>query len=259
MQGSVAFYYNGQFFNWAWLDQFGSVSVNAFNMCVMPPGSYNVVASYNPDPDNYYNDSGYFNLPASGSTTLIVQPGNPFMYMTTSGTPSELGQAVTFKAVFFYDNASGIVNFSVDGNWLGSGPINNNTASFITSALTTGTHTVTAAWAGDSNFGQGTASITQFVLTPTPTDPNSPIITSISPNLGSTGLAVTLTGHSFGASMGSITFNGIPASVSSWSPSSIVATVPGSATTGPVVIVTSGGVSSNGVLFRAPAPPNCPI
>jgi len=61
---------------------------------------------------------------------------------------------------------------------------------------------------------------------------------------------VTITGTNFGATQGAstVTFNGTAATVTSWSATSIVAPVPNGATTGNVV-VTVGGVASNGVNF----------
>jgi len=78
----------------------------------------------------------------------------------------------------------------------------------------------------------------------------SPTIASLSPNSGAVGAAVTITGTNFGSSQGTstVTFSGTPATPTSWSPTTIVAPVPSSATTGNV-IVTVGGSASNGVNF----------
>ncbi|MEW5977242.1 MAG: DNRLRE domain-containing protein [Acidobacteriota bacterium] len=78
----------------------------------------------------------------------------------------------------------------------------------------------------------------------------TPVITSLTPQIGLPGTAVTIAGSNFGSSQGSgtLTFAGVPVSPTSWSPTSIVAAVPSGATTGPVV-VTLSGVSSNGMVF----------
>ena len=78
----------------------------------------------------------------------------------------------------------------------------------------------------------------------------SPTITSLSPTSGAVGTSVTISGNYFGASQGSstVTFNGTAATPTSWSNTSIVAPVPAGATTG-YVVVTVGGVASNGVTF----------
>ena len=81
-----------------------------------------------------------------------------------------------------------------------------------------------------------------------PPPPVSPSITSLNPNSGAVGTLVTITGKNFGATQGTITFNGTVATPTSWSATSIVAPVPAGATTGNVV-VTVGGVASTGVSF----------
>ena len=73
---------------------------------------------------------------------------------------------------------------------------------------------------------------------------------------------VTITGANFGATQGTSTvkFNGTAATPTSWSATSIVAPVPTGATTGNVV-VTVGGVASNGASFTVQAdttPPTVP-
>jgi hypothetical protein len=77
-----------------------------------------------------------------------------------------------------------------------------------------------------------------------------PSITSLSPTSGMAGTSVTITGINFGATRGTstVTFNGTPATPTSWSDPSIIVPVPNGATTGNVV-VTVGGVASNGVNF----------
>jgi len=75
----------------------------------------------------------------------------------------------------------------------------------------------------------------------------NPIISSISPNPGGISQSVTIAGSNFGTS-GSVTFTGVTASTTNWTSTAIIATVPVGAATGNVV-VTVGGISSNGFLF----------
>ncbi len=79
-----------------------------------------------------------------------------------------------------------------------------------------------------------------------------PVVTSLSPMSGIAGISVTIAGSNFGAMQGNngVQFNGVTAAVLSWSDTSIVATVPNPATTGPVVVIVNGQ-SSNGVIFTA--------
>ena len=76
----------------------------------------------------------------------------------------------------------------------------------------------------------------------------APTITSVTPTSGAPGTSITIAGTSFGSSAGMVTFNGQSAPISSWSASSITVTVPGTATTGNIV-VNDGGLPSNGSAF----------
>src|SRR5579859_5510386 len=78
----------------------------------------------------------------------------------------------------------------------------------------------------------------------------APTITSLSPSSGPVGTAVTITGSNFSATQGTstVTFNGTTATPTSWGSQTIVTPVPAGATTGSVV-VTVGGVASNGILY----------
>ena len=65
---------------------------------------------------------------------------------------------------------------------------------------------------------------------------------------------VTIEGSNFGSQTGSVTFNGTTASTTSWASHEIQTKVPSGATTGPVVVRTSGGQSSAGVSFTVTIP-----
>ncbi|MFH1452938.1 MAG: IPT/TIG domain-containing protein [Armatimonadota bacterium] len=79
----------------------------------------------------------------------------------------------------------------------------------------------------------------------------SPSITSLTPTSGEVGDSVTIAGENFGSSQGSstVSFNGTEStSITSWSDTQIVCTVPTGATSGSV-FVTVDGTSSNGSTF----------
>src|SRR6476619_3119560 len=87
------------------------------------------------------------------------------------------------------------------------------------------------------------------------TMPN-PVVAGLVPSSGPTGTQVQINGSGFGASQGSsgVTFNGVAASVVSWSDTQVVASVPARSTSGPVQI-SEGGVNSNATIdFNVPAP-----
>ena len=92
---------------------------------------------------------------------------------------------------------------------------------------------------------------------------NRPQITSLSPSSGGSGAQVTVNGSNFGATQtqgltngarSSIYFNGLSATVVSWSDTQIVATVPSTATTGPVTVNGFAGGSNVDVFFSMPNP-----
>jgi len=87
-------------------------------------------------------------------------------------------------------------------------------------------------------------------LVTVPLPPTAPAISNLSPGIGPVGTSVTIAGSNFGATQGSstVTFNGVAGTPANWSNTSITCPVPAGATTGPVV-VTVGGVASNGVTF----------
>ncbi len=82
---------------------------------------------------------------------------------------------------------------------------------------------------------------------------SGPIITDITPAVD--GRSVTITGSNFGSS-GTVTFDGTPATTSSWSNTTISAMLSGSVPSG-LVVVTTGGSSSN--VFVIDMPVGCPV
>lgn len=84
--------------------------------------------------------------------------------------------------------------------------------------------------------------------------PASPQIGSIGPTAGQSGVKVTIGGRSFGATQGtgSVKFGTTSATITSWSDTKIVATVP-SVTNGAysVTVTKNGGSVSNGIQFTA--------
>jgi hypothetical protein len=103
----------------------------------------------------------------SGSTSSV-----PTLTMTTSGTPSSYGSAVTFTATVS-NGPTGTVTIEDAGSPIGTGTLSGTTTTFTTSRLANGTHTITASWEGNTRYSAVTSSpITQIVvqaaaLTPT--------------------------------------------------------------------------------------------
>jgi hypothetical protein len=140
-------------------------------------------------------------------------------------------------------------DFSETDNCISSSPLSvgaSCTVNVSFTPTTTGTRTGSVSVANSANTAPALVSLTGTgTAAPAP-----PTITNLSPNSGAVGTSVTITGSNFGASQGTntVTFNGTKATPTGWSATSIVALVPAGATTGNVV-VTVGGVASNGVGF----------
>lgn len=97
----------------------------------------------------------------------------------------------------------------------------------------------------DNKGGKAEDKSTVFITrNPTNPPPIGPNITFVSPNSGLIGSSVQLIGYQFGAVQGSstVTFNGISASVISWSDKLITCTIPNT-NSGPI-IVTVGGIQA---------------
>jgi hypothetical protein len=191
--------------------------------------------------------------PAASSGQVVVTKqgvasnGVPFTVIyrpVISGlTPASgvVGQAITVAGANF-GSVQGTATVTFNGvaaaisNWSDTSIV-----AVVPVAATTGPVVVTAN-------GLASNGMTFTVATP-------PVISSINPTSGQAGLAVTIAGANFGAIQGSstVTFNGVAAAITSWTASSITATVPAAATTG-LVVVTVGGYSSNGITFTVNGP-----
>jgi hypothetical protein len=172
---------------------------------------------------------------------LMPIPPNPIL-SSISPTSGPVGTLVQLSGLNF--TSGGTVTF----NGLGA-TILSWTSTQIQAYVPTGA-TTGPVQVHNSNGNSGVVTFTVTVL-PAPT------ITSLTPNTGPTGTSVVIAGTNFGTAQNTSTvkFNGVPASVTSWSPTSLTVTVPPTAMTGPV-IVTVNGVASNSNTFTVTTPSN---
>jgi RHS repeat-associated protein len=165
---------------------------------------------------------------ASNGSTFTVIPPPHISSLTPSAGP--VGTTVEILGSDFF-TGNGTVTFNgVSASILSWSP---------TSITVTVPATATTGPVVVIKTGQSSNSLTFTVS-------SSPVISSLSPASGSGGQSVTINGANFGATQGSstVTFNGVLATVTSWSDSSIVATVPLTASTGPVVVTVNGATSN---------------
>jgi hypothetical protein len=175
------------------------------------------------------------NFTATGTYTVRVTLSS-LQVVSLSPTSAPVGATVTITGTGF-GGAQGNSTVTFGGVPAAVSAWSNNTITVtVPTGATTGPVIVTVA-------GRTSNGVTFTVLLP-------PTISSLNPNSGIAGQAVTIGGTNFGAMQGTsrVTFNGTTAAATSWSTSNIVATVPAGATTGPVV-VTVGGLPSNGSTF----------
>jgi hypothetical protein len=114
---------------------------------------------------------------SAGNYIATIHPGaldiNPVATVTTitsSGSPATVGATVTFTATTTTTTGvvSGNVTFSDGTTLLGTGTLNGSgIATFSTTALTLGTHSITAAFQTNTNFTASSATLTQVMTAPT--------------------------------------------------------------------------------------------
>ncbi len=97
---------------------------------------------------------------------LDVSPVATITTIATSGSPATAGTNVTFTATVTTTTGvvSGTVNFSDGSTLLGTGTLNSSgVATFSTTTLAPGSHTITAAFQANTNFNASSATLTQTI------------------------------------------------------------------------------------------------
>ena len=104
----------------------------------------------------------------ASAAILQVNGANPSnTALASTPNPSVFGQSVTFTATVSGAGApTGSVTFYDDGASLGSGALSGSVATYSTSALTIGTHIITATYSGSINFGSSASNALAFTVNP---------------------------------------------------------------------------------------------
>jgi len=125
--------------------------------CFLSPGSHNITAQYSGD-DNYEGST-------SDAVNQIVNKVNSTITLTSSPNPAgSKNTMMTFTAAVIPGNATGAVTFK-DGNAvIGTGNLSGGHAAF-SAKFSTGTHSITAVYSGDTNFNGSTSNTVKQVIT----------------------------------------------------------------------------------------------
>lgn len=166
-------------------------------------------------------------LPAPTITSLTPAAGPVGTTVTIAG--NSFGNQQLTSTVRFFNNRTATAT-----SW-------SNTSITVTVPASSTTGAVTVTVAGTTSAG---ATFTVGTV---------PVIGQLSPAAGLGGTSVVITGSGFGSTKGASTvrFNGLTAATTSWSATSIGATVPAAATSGPVTVIV-GGIPSAGAAFTVP-------
>jgi len=151
-----------------------------FATSALAVGSHSISASY--AGDSNYNGS------TSTTLTQTVNKANTSVSLTSSANPSGLGSPVTFTATVTPSAATGTVTFKDGSTTVGTGTVSSGVATFTTSTLAIGSHSITAAYGGDSNYNSSTST----TLTQTVKQASSVALSS-SANPSALGSSVTFT------------------------------------------------------------------
>ncbi len=172
-----------------------SGGVATFSTSALTAGPHSITAVF----------AGDVNLTTATSSAVSVTVGKATanVALATSAASVAAGANVTLTATISPAAATGIVTFKNGNANLGTGTIAAGVATFSTTALAVGNHSITAVYAGDANHNTGTsAALSQVVGAAT-----SSVALTASSNAPAYGASVTFTATVTGASVtGTVTF-----------------------------------------------------
>ena len=143
------------------------------NCCTPPSGGFNYTGSvtFNAVAGQKYGFTlGGSNFDSNskllGTFTVKVQPTTTTV--SSSQNPSIFGNPVTFTATVSPNTATGTVTFNIDGTPQAPVAVSSGQATFSTSSLSVGNHTITAAYSGDVDDASSTSTTLTQTVKPIP-------------------------------------------------------------------------------------------
>jgi hypothetical protein len=138
----------------------GGTATASLDTSSLVEGAHFVTATYS-------GDATYATSRTPTPVTVDVAEAPTTVTVDDASSQSVVGQTVVFTASIASPatGMTGTVQFADDGDPIGSGVVSGGQATFETSALTLGAHTITAVYEGDDNFigGSSTNTVTQTV------------------------------------------------------------------------------------------------
>ena len=131
----------------------------------------------------------------------MVNKATATVTLASVPNPSTFGASVTLTATIT-SGTTGSVTFQEGATALGTGTISSGIATFATSSLTGGTHSITAQYAGDTNYTAATSTAVSQVVNKA----TSTVTLASSPNPSTYGTSVTVTAAVPAGATGTVTF-----------------------------------------------------
>jgi hypothetical protein len=130
----------------------GSFTYSVSAGSVLVAGSHPITATFTPSDAIDY-------MTATTTVTLTVNQAMPGIALVSSANPAYVSNPVTFTATVTSGAGAptGTVSFYDGTTSLGSGSLASGVATYTASSLTAGSHSITAAYSGDSNFAAVTS------------------------------------------------------------------------------------------------------
>ena len=185
----------------------GQVTNNTATLTInsLSAASHSITAVYGGD-SNYQGST-------SSPLNQTVNKGSTTVSVGSNVNPSAYGQPVTFTATVtgqYSGTPTGTVTFMDGATTLGSGTLNGSgIATYTTSSLALGQHSMTATYAGDANDNGSTSPVlTQTVQQPTLAATRTTLASSANPSMSGSSVAFTATVTTSGstAPTGTVTF-----------------------------------------------------
>ncbi|HEY6968146.1 MAG TPA: Ig-like domain repeat protein [Candidatus Angelobacter sp.] len=181
-----------------------SGGVATFSTSALSVGNHTITTNYGGD--------GNFNG-STGSLTgnpQVVNKANTATTVTSSVNPSVFGQSVTFTATVSAvapgsGTATGTVTFLDGGSPIGTGTLSGGVATFSTSALSVGNHTITTNYGGDGNFNGSTGSLTGNPQVVNKANTSTTVTSSVNPSVFGQSITFTATVSPVAPGAGTVT------------------------------------------------------